>query len=112
MQILYQRGVYLPAINLWLDAQAPRPLAVVSHAHSDHIQTHAYTLATAATTALMRQRLGQRGRGRTLEFGQRAEFPEFAITLYPAGHVLGSAQALIEVYGTRILYSGDFKLRA
>jgi Cft2 family RNA processing exonuclease len=104
--------VYLPAIDLWLDSQAPRPIGVVSHAHSDHIQTHGFTLSTPATAALMRHRLGRRGRSRPLSFGQRTEFPGFAITLYPAGHVLGSAQALIEVDGERLLYSGDFKLRA
>jgi Cft2 family RNA processing exonuclease len=111
MNLAYERGIYLPAIDLWLDAQAPRPVAVVSHAHSDHIQTHAFTLATPGTTALMRHRLGRRGRCRPLAFGQRAEFPDFAVTLYPAGHVLGSAQALIETEGERLLYSGDFKLR-
>jgi Cft2 family RNA processing exonuclease len=59
----------------------------------------------------MRHRLGRRGKCRPLPFGQRTEFPGFAVTLYPAGHVLGSAQTLIEVNGQRLLYSGDFKLR-
>jgi Cft2 family RNA processing exonuclease len=112
MTVLYQRGIYLPQIDLWLDSQAPREVAVVSHAHSDHIQSHAFTLTTPATAVLMRHRLGRRGRCRPLEFGRRAEFPGFALTLYPAGHVLGSAQALVEVAGERLLYSGDFKLRA
>ncbi len=111
MNVLFQRGVYLPGIDLWLDAQAARPISVVSHAHSDHIQRHDFTLATAATAALMRHRLGRRGRCRPLAFGQRTEFPRFALTLYPAGHVLGSAQVLVEADGERLLYSGDFKLR-
>jgi Cft2 family RNA processing exonuclease len=111
MTVVYQRGIYLPAIDLWLDPQLPRPVAVVSHAHSDHIQSHAVTLATPATAALMRHRLGNHGRCRPLSFGQRTEFPGFALTLYPAGHVLGSAQALVEVDGCRLLYSGDFKLQ-
>src|SRR5437867_4049312 len=111
MNVLYQRGVYLPQLDLWLDSQAPRPISVVSHAHSDHIQRHGFTLSTPATAALMRHRLGQQGRCRPLPFGKRTEFPGFALTLYPAGHVLGSAQALVEVDGERVLYSGDFKLR-
>src|SRR5438270_1549856 len=111
MTVVYQRGSYLPEIDLWLDPQVPRPVAVVSHAHSDHIQSHAVTLATPATAALMRHRLGRRGRCRPLPYGRRTEFPGFAITLYPAGHVLGSAQVLIERNGERLLYSGDFKLK-
>lgn len=111
MTVVYQRGIYLPEIDLWLDSQLPRPVAFVSHAHSDHLQSHAVTLATPATAALMRHRLGRQGRCRLLPFGRRTEFPGFAVTLYPAGHVLGSAQALVEVDGRRLLYSGDFKLK-
>src|SRR6266700_3276452 len=117
MVVSYQRGIYLPEIDLWLDPQIPRGMAAVSHAHSDHIQSHDVTLATPATAALMGHRLGttrnerQGGRCRPLPFGRRTEFPGFAVTLYPAGHVLGSAQALVEVHGRRLLYSGDFKLK-
>ncbi len=32
-----------------------------------------------------------------------------AVTLYPAGHVLGSAQALLEYKGERIVVTGDYK---
>ena len=111
MTVLYKHGIHLPQIDLWLDAQVSRDIAVVSHAHSDHIQSHGFTLSTPATAALMRHRLGRRGRCRPLPFGRRTEFPGFALTLFPAGHVLGSAQALVEVDGVRLLYSGDFKLR-
>ena len=103
MNVLFQRGIYLPGIDLWLDPQVPCQMAVVSHAHADHIQTHAFTFSTPATALLMRHRLGRRGRCRPLEFGRRTEFPGFALTLYPAGHVLGSAQALVEVNGERLL---------
>jgi Cft2 family RNA processing exonuclease len=110
--VCFQRGIYLPGIDLWFDPQVPREMAVVSHAHSDHIQSHAVTLATPATAALVRHRLGRRNRCRLLPFGQRTEFPRFALTMVPAGHVLGSAQALVETEGERFLYSGDFKLKA
>jgi Cft2 family RNA processing exonuclease len=33
------------------------------------------------------------------------------ITLYPAGHILGSAMILFEKNGMRLLYTGDFKLQ-
>jgi Cft2 family RNA processing exonuclease len=111
MVVSYQRGIYLPEIDLWLDPQIPRGTAAVSHGHSDHIQTHAVTLTTPATAVFMRHRLGDGGRCRALPYRQRTEFPGFAITLYPAGHVLGSAQVLVERKGERLLYSGDFKLK-
>jgi putative mRNA 3-end processing factor len=34
-----------------------------------------------------------------------------AVTLVPAGHVLGSAQAVIEYQGSRVVVSGDYKRR-
>ena len=79
MTVVYQRGIYLPEIDLWLDSQVPRPVAVVSHAHSDHLQSHAVTLATPATVALMRHRLGREGRGveqRALQVGDLHELVE------------------------------------
>jgi Cft2 family RNA processing exonuclease len=49
-----------------------------------------------------------------LPYGESLDLPgetPAQLTLYPAGHCLGSAQALIEVGGTRICYTGDMKLR-
>lgn len=50
-----------------------------------------------------------------LDFGERRSFQngsvEFQLTLLPAGHIFGSAMALIEANGQRLLYTGDFKLR-
>jgi Cft2 family RNA processing exonuclease len=111
ISIRYDRGLELPAHGLWLDPHAPRPLAFVSHAHSDHIAAHAEIIASAGTARLMRTRLGGTRREHLLEFGERREFADFAITLLPAGHIFGSAQCFIESAAGTLLYTGDFKLR-
>lgn len=111
MQVLYRRGIHLPGPSLWLDPHAIQPLAVVSHAHADHVQQHEDVIATVATAAMMRLRGVARSRFRTPAFGQPVELGDARLTLYPAGHILGSAQVLVEWEGTRLLYSGDFKLR-
>jgi len=47
----------------------------------------------------------------TLDFGKSLEFGGDTIAFFKAGHILGSAQVLIEDdEGTRIVYTGDFKL--
>jgi Cft2 family RNA processing exonuclease len=46
-----------------------------------------------------------------LRYGEGRDFGSFRATCLPAGHVLGSAQILIEQGGERLLYTGDFKLR-
>ena len=51
MVVSYQRGIYLPELDLWLDPQVPRPMAAVSHAHSDHIQNHAHVVAADESKA-------------------------------------------------------------
>ncbi len=111
ISIRYDRGLELPAHGLWLDPHEPRPLAFVSHAHSDHIAAHAEIIASAGTARLMRARLGGTRCEHLLEFGERREFADFAITLLPAGHIFGSAQCFIESAAGTLLYTGDFKLR-
>ena len=41
MDVRYERGVYLPKHDLWLDPWDAKRFAFVSHAHSDHIALHA-----------------------------------------------------------------------
>ena len=112
-EVHYRKGVWLPQIGWWLDAQARAERSFVSHAHSDHIARHKEILCTPATARIFHARLpGRRvvhelpfGRAHPLEFGATA-------TLHPAGHILGSAQILVEheSHGS-LLYTGDFKLR-
>ena len=111
IDVLYHRGLELPAHGLWLDPWDARPFAFVSHAHSDHTARHAEIIASAGTARLMQARLGGVRREQVLEFGERREFGNFAITLLPAGHIFGSAQSFIESDAGTLLYTGDFKLR-
>lgn len=97
--------------GLWLDPAGAKPFAFVSHAHSDHTARHTEIIASTGTARLMQARLGGTRREQVLAFGERREFPGFAITLLPAGHIFGSAQAFIESDAGTLLYTGDFKLR-
>ncbi len=116
----FTRGaVHFPELALWLDAhdgRGPDEWAVVTHAHSDHIARHKRVILTEPTARLLRQRLGGQREERVLRFGERTEFSGpcggFALTLLPAGHILGSAMVLVEWSGGSLLYTGDFRLRA
>jgi len=111
IDVRYQRGIHLPAHDLWLDPHDAKPFAFVSHAHSDHTARHAEVIASIGTARLMQARIGGERREQVLAFGERREFRDFAITLLPAGHIFGSAQAFIETDAGSLLYTGDFKLR-
>lgn len=112
-EIHHRKGIWLPQVGWWLDAQARAERSFVSHAHSDHIARHKEVLCTPATARLLHARLPGRRAETTLGFGQPHPL-EFgaAATLHPAGHILGSSQILIEheEHGS-LLYTGDFKLR-
>jgi hypothetical protein len=110
--ILWDSGVYLPEQRLWLDPRKPRPRAVISHAHSDHVAAHPLAYATAATRRLVTHRRRSTGTVEALSYGQPIALDNCSVTLYPAGHVLGSAQTLVETDFGRVLYTGDLKTRA
>jgi len=109
-------GIYFPRLRLWFDPhRAKDELAFVSHAHSDHTARHREVILTGPTARLMQARLGGKRVEHILAFGEPRMFQHdgigFQLTLLPAGHILGSAMALIECDGESLLYTGDFKLR-
>jgi Cft2 family RNA processing exonuclease len=111
MQFDGRDGLYVASADLWLDGHSARPLSLVSHAHSDHVRPHRAIVATPATCDLIAARFRQRSAFRPLPFGEPLVRNGHRVTLFPAGHVLGSAQTLVEHAGTRLLYSGDVRLR-
>ncbi len=46
-----------------------------------------------------------------LEFGESMDWNGARLTAFPASHILGAAQLLIEYRGERLVYTGDIKLR-
>ncbi|MCA1592256.1 MAG: MBL fold metallo-hydrolase [Acidobacteria bacterium] len=110
LRVEYREGLYLPDLDLWLDADGPRERCVISHAHSDHIAEHRAIVATPETARIFRHRIGE-ARVELLSYGERRDYGRYALTMYPAGHCLGSAQILVEADGERLVYTGDVKLR-
>jgi DNA ligase 1 len=111
ISLRYQRGVYLPAIDLWLDPWDEQPAAFVSHAHADHMGNHQEIIFSTVTAKLMTARLPGTRIEHPLDFRAPFSFREAQITLYPAGHIYGSAQFYLEMENRSLLYTGDFKLR-
>lgn len=122
MEVRYDAGLWLTGGDLWMDPRGVKGFAFVSHAHTDHLRGHGVMVASEATAALARERLGRRARttyevlafGREVRLGElRGEGPggDWRVKLLPAGHVLGSAMVRVEGDGGSLLYTGDFKLR-
>ncbi|WP_448189723.1 ligase-associated DNA damage response exonuclease [Azospirillum sp. sgz301742] len=105
-------GLYVEPGGFFIDPVHPVERAIVTHGHSDHARPgHRRVLATPGTLAIMRQRLGEGAGGtqQALEYGETMRIGDTTVRLVPAGHVLGSAQVVVEHAGSRIVVSGDYK---
>ncbi|MDB5021487.1 MAG: exonuclease [Pedobacter sp.] len=107
-------GLYCSYGDFYLDPNQPVKTAVVSHAHGDHAcsgSLHVY--CTKATSLFMLHRYKKFAAG---EFYIHAYHEVFdlngvKVSFISAGHMLGSAQVIMEYQGTRYIYTGDYKLQ-
>lgn len=110
-----RKGLYCRPGGFHIDPHGGAKRAVITHGHSDHARPgHDHVLATAETLAVMTTRLGTPARvgAQAAAYGETLTIGDVAVTLVPAGHVLGSAQVLIEWKGARVVVSGDYKRSA
>ncbi len=116
-------GIHVVPADAWVDPSRPVERALVTHGHADHARGgHGQTVATPETLAIMelRYRTGTQDEAGDIphkavpvEYGETIKLPgDVQATYFPAGHVLGSAQILLEHAGERIVCTGDYKRRA
>ena len=109
-----REGVLCRPGKLHIDPVQPVADAIITHGHADHARSgHGRVFATPETLAIMRARYGD-DHARTehpLKYGETVEINGVKVSLHPAGHILGSAQARLEYDGSSIVFSGDYKRR-
>ena len=107
----HPEGIYIPSADAWVDPSAPKPRALVTHGHADHARGgHETVWATPETLAIMEARYGPQN-GKAVAYGESMRLGDVDISFVPAGHVLGSAQIVLDHAGERIVVSGDYKRR-
>ncbi|SDD52906.1 putative mRNA 3-end processing factor [Sphingomonas sp. YR710] len=105
-------GIYVRPADAWIDPSVSVDRALITHGHADHARGgHGRCWATAETLGIMGLRYGTSG-GTAVGYGERIRIGGADISFVPAGHVLGSAQILIEYAGERVVVTGDYKRRA
>lgn len=109
-------GIYVKPADLWIDPSRPVERAAVTHGHADHARSgHGAVFATPETLAIMALRYGvdvEASHNQAFEYGDGFERGGVSFSFHPAGHVLGSAQILMEYQSERIVVTGDYKRRA
>ena len=119
----HPHGIYVVPADAWIDPSRAVDTALVTHGHADHARGgHGQTVATPETLAIMelRYRTGAEDDAGTIphkavpvQYGESIRLKgDVTATYIPAGHVLGSAQILLEHAGERIVVTGDYKRRA
>lgn len=94
---LTDRGLYVPLADVHIDPWRPTPTALVTHAHADHFAWGCGRYVASPTGALpLRARLSPNDQVDTLPWRTPTRIGEVVVTLYPAGHILGSAQIKLE----------------
>ena len=104
-------GLWCEPGGFHIDPQRAVERALVTHGHADHARPgHSAVLATPETLAIMALRYPRdRPAVQALRYGETARLGDVAVRLAPAGHVLGSAQTVLEYRGRRVVVSGDYK---
>lgn len=109
-----KEGIYFEPGDFYLDPWRPVERAVISHAHADHaIPGNQNVWSTGPTQGIMKIRYKDRLKSNFNIYPYRKSFQinGVQVTLMPAGHMIGSAQIIIDFGGKRYCYTGDFKLR-
>lgn len=123
-----EKSLYVADLDLWIDSMRPRTRCYVSHGHADHARAHDVVITSTNNARVCAARFGRRApkdpsllpepdERREMTFDAHDynvpwRFGEHDLTLFSAGHVLGSAQLLIEGERGSFVYTGDFKLEA
>lgn len=106
------QGLYCEPGNFFIDPLTPVDRALITHGHSDHARRgHNHVYATYETIEIMKIRYG-------IECAQSFEIAKLGainrignldVRFVPAGHILGSAQIVMEYLHQRVVFSGDYK---
>jgi putative mRNA 3-end processing factor len=105
-----ERGICCPQGGFYIDPWLPVDDAVITHAHSDHARLgNKRYLAHHFSEQVLRYRLGDI-QLQTVEYGQSVMKNGVEITLFPAGHVIGSAQVRVCYQDEIWVVSGDYKV--
>jgi len=107
-----ESGLYCEPGGFYIDPHRAVDRAIITHGHSDHARAgHGAVLATHETVAIMKVRYGETCAGafQVLTPGEAVTVNGVSVRLAPAGHILGSAQVVLEWAGKRAVVSGDYK---
>ena len=108
-----ENGLFCRRGDFHIDPWKRVDFAVTTHAHSDHARAGSRHYLTAEPgRGVLQERLGAGAHIEAVPYGERVTRNGVAISLHPAGHILGSSQVRVEYRGEVWVVSGDYKVEA
>lgn len=103
-------GIYCKQADVYIDPWRKVNKAIITHAHSDHARWGMnHYLAHKDSVPIMKHRLGAEISVESKNYVEKFNINGVDFTLYPAGHIIGSSQVLVEYRGEKWLVTGDYK---
>lgn len=104
------KGLYCAQGNFYIDPWQPVEKAVITHAHSDHARGGSQSyLCHRYSLPLLQLRLGPYNY-QVVDWNEKVYMNDVAVSLHPAGHIIGSSQVRVEYKGEVWVVSGDYKI--
>lgn len=112
MRVFEEKGICVEKSSFRIDPDSSKGAQnlVITHAHSDHVKFNRNTdvYATPETLSLIDANYREVRKAHPMQFGKKKKFDSFEFSLHNSGHILGSAQVLVEGDQT-VLVTSDFK---
>ncbi len=112
MQICSEKGLLVEKIAIDPERGSRQCNAVITHAHADHValNNESNFICSEETKAIVETRFSHMQKSTALRFNEKIAIDGTTISLHNSGHILGSAQVLVEGNQT-IAVTSDFKLQ-
>lgn len=106
------KGIYCIPGKFYIDPWKPVDLAIITHGHADHARVGMKKyLCHHFTKPILYSRLGKDIVCQGVEYGEVITINGVKVSLFPAGHIIGSAQIRMEYKGYVSVVSGDYKVQ-
>jgi len=108
--IEYDNGIHLKGTGLWFDSKKKVGLSFISNADIDKFTPPEKIIATHETIKFLEKKV-KRSVLLTCPFYRPFSLGNLQVELIPSGHMLGSAQIIVDKSEKTLIYSGDINLK-
>lgn len=112
MEIFSKKGLFVSDIAIDPEKSCRAKKAVISHGHADHVSLNSETefFCSDETAAIIESRFPSKANVKGIGFGKKLSLNGASVSLHNSGHILGSAQILVEGAKT-VAVTSDFKMQ-